>query len=60
VVAEGVGLFSSVEGLESWCGTAILAGMFAATGARVVAVDLSSDLIGTPSAKIAHTVRRFP
>jgi 2-polyprenyl-3-methyl-5-hydroxy-6-metoxy-1,4-benzoquinol methylase len=52
LIASGAGLGPGIHALEIGCGTGIFTKMFAQTGARLTAVDISPDLL-----KIARTKR---
>lgn len=45
LIANGAGLKSSVYALEIGCGTGLFTEMFVDTGAQLVAVDISADLL---------------
>lgn len=45
LIARGAGLAPGVSALEIGCGTGLFTAMFAASGARIIAVDLSPDLL---------------
>lgn len=51
LVAAAAALAPSVEALELGCGTGMFTEMFAATGARVLAVDISADLLAAAAAR---------
>ena len=63
LVVEGAGLAPGVRALEIGCGTGMFTEMFAATGAGIIAVDISEDLLvkararGVPNARFI--ARRF-
>lgn len=45
LIAGGAGLASGVNAIEIGCGTGLFTEMFAASGARITAVDISPDLL---------------
>lgn len=65
LIAEGAGLGPGVTALEIGCGTGNFTEMFAATGARIVAVDISADLLALaakrnlPADRVTFLERQF-
>jgi SAM-dependent methyltransferase len=63
LIAQGAGLATGVRALEIGCGTGMFTEMFSATGAEVLAVDISEELLkkararGIPNARFI--ARRF-
>ena len=59
LIAAGAGLGPGVRALEIGCGTGIFTELFAKTGAHVVAVDISKDLLARAQMRglPAHTVQ---
>jgi SAM-dependent methyltransferase len=51
LIAEGAGLGPGVHALELGCGTGLFTEYFAATGARITAIDLSDDLLAFARAR---------
>lgn len=51
LIADAAGLMSGVRALEVGCGTGLFTQMFAATGATIVAVDISPDLLQLAQAR---------
>jgi 2-polyprenyl-3-methyl-5-hydroxy-6-metoxy-1,4-benzoquinol methylase len=45
LIAEGAGMRPRIRALEIGCGTGMFTEMFAATGAQIVAVDISGELL---------------
>ena len=65
LIAEGARLGPGVYALEVGCGTGVFTEMFAQTGAQLVAVDISPDLLekaamrGLPSTQVQFIEKRF-
>lgn len=65
LIAQGAGLAPGVTALEIGCGTGNFTEMFVATGARIVAVDISADLLelaakrGLPADRVSFLERQF-
>ncbi|MFO0985106.1 MAG: class I SAM-dependent methyltransferase [Planctomycetota bacterium] len=65
LIAAGAGLEPGKRVLEIGCGTGMFTQMFAATGARIVAVDISAPLIARaqgrrlPADQVRFLVKRF-
>ncbi len=65
LIAEGGGLGPGVRALEIGCGTGLFSSLFAATGARLIAVDISAPLLerararGIREDQVRFVVRRF-
>jgi len=65
VVSEGAGLTPASRVLEIGCGTGMFTEMFAASGASIVAVDLSKDLLdkarprGLPEERVRFVEKPF-
>lgn len=65
LIAKGAGLRPGVKALEIGCGTGLFTEKFARTGATIVAVDISPDLIalakrrGLPQDRVSLLVKRF-
>ena len=65
LIARSTGLKPGMSVLEIGCGTGIFTEMFAATGAKLLAVDISPDLLkkararGLPSAQVTFKESRF-
>lgn len=65
LIAQGAGLGPGVTALEIGCGTGNFTELFAATGARIVAVDISPDLLalatsrGLPAHQVCFLERQF-
>jgi SAM-dependent methyltransferase len=51
LIAEGAGLGPGIHALELGCGTGLFTEYFAATGARITAIDLSDDLLAFARAR---------
>jgi len=51
IIASGAGLGPGARALEVGCGTGLFTEMFAATGAQLVAVDISPDLLDIARAR---------
>jgi SAM-dependent methyltransferase len=51
LIAAGAGLGPGVHALELGCGTGLFTEFFAATGARITAIDLSDDLLAFARAR---------
>ncbi len=54
LISEGAHLSSHVRALEIGCGIGTFTEMFAATGAKLTAVDLSSELLSMANHKLAN------
>ena len=52
LIADAAGLTTGVRALELGCGTGIFTRRFAATGASIVAIDVSPELLDRAVAKI--------
>ncbi len=65
LIARGAGLGPGVRALEVGCGTGLFTAEFAASGAEILAVDISPDLLaraaarGLPADRIRFRCRRF-
>jgi 2-polyprenyl-3-methyl-5-hydroxy-6-metoxy-1,4-benzoquinol methylase len=65
LIAEGAGLRAGMNALEIGCGTGVFTAVFAASGARIVAVDISPDLLararqrGLPAEQVCFLEKRF-
>jgi SAM-dependent methyltransferase len=65
LIASGAGLKPGMRVLEIGCGTGMFTSMFARSGAQIVAVDISPDLLararqrGLPEAQVRFLERRF-
>jgi len=65
LIARGAGLGPDTRILEIGCGTGMFTGIFARTGARIVAVDISGDLLtkarekGLPTDRVLFLEKRF-
>lgn len=65
IIASGAGLGPGVRALEIGCGTGFFTEMFAKTGAELVAVDISAELLekararGIPTDRVQFLERRF-
>ena len=65
LIAAGAGLRPKVRALEIGCGAGMFTEMFAETGAQLVAVDISPDLLerararGLPSGQVTFLEKRF-
>lgn len=65
LIADGAGLCAGVRVLEIGCGTGMFTEMFAATGAGILAVDISDALLmkarqrGLPQDKVRFLNKRF-
>lgn len=65
LIANGAHLQPGIQALEIGCGTGMFTEMFAETGANLVAVDISSDLLekaskrNLPPDKVQFLERRF-
>ena len=65
IIATGAGLRPGVRALEIGCGTGLFTEMFAQTGAQLVAVDISMDLLaralarGIPADKVQFLEMQF-
>lgn len=65
LVASGAGLHAGMTALEIGCGTGLFTEMFARLGSRIVAVDISQDLIAKararnlPENQVRFLVKRF-
>lgn len=65
LIARGAGLGPGTRTLEIGCGTGMFTGMFARTGARIVAVDISGDLLAKtrerslPANQVLFLEKRF-
>ena len=65
LIAEAAGLVPGCHALEIGCGTGLFTSYFAESGARVLAVDISRELIeladkrGLPADRVRFLVRRF-
>lgn len=65
LIAKGAGLGPGVTALEIGCGTGNFTELFAATGARIVAVDISPDLLQLagyrrlPAERVCFLERQF-
>lgn len=64
LIVDGARLAPGVEALEIGCGTGLFTEMFAATGARIVAIDISNQLLdrararGLPADRVVWLERR--
>jgi len=65
LIAHGANLGPGMRALEIGCGTGLFTAMFAQTGASLVAVDISADLLqkarerGLPADKVQFLEKRF-
>ena len=65
IIASGARLGLGVRALEIGCGTGLFTEMFAQTGAQLVALDISADLLeiartrGVPADKVEFLEKRF-
>jgi len=65
IIAAGAGLGPGVRGLEIGCGTGLFTEIFAQTGAQLVALDISAELLekararGIPSDKVQFLEGQF-
>jgi 2-polyprenyl-3-methyl-5-hydroxy-6-metoxy-1,4-benzoquinol methylase len=65
MIIEGAGLKPGMHALEVGCGTGMFTEIFAATGARILAVDISPDLLlkaerrGLPADRVTFLAKRF-
>ncbi|HEV2293248.1 MAG TPA: methyltransferase domain-containing protein [Tepidisphaeraceae bacterium] len=65
VIAEGAGLRPGMRVLEIGCGSGLFTAMFAKTGARIIAVDISPDLLerararGLPEDQVTFMAKAF-
>jgi 2-polyprenyl-3-methyl-5-hydroxy-6-metoxy-1,4-benzoquinol methylase len=65
LIAAGAGLAPGSRALEIGCGTGLFTEMFAGSGARIVAVDISPELLkkarqrGLPSPQVRFVEKRF-
>jgi SAM-dependent methyltransferase len=65
LIAQGAGLGPGALALEVGCGTGLFTAMLAATGARIVAVDISPDLLdlarqrGLGADRVRFLLKRF-
>ncbi len=65
IISGAAGLAPGVRALEIGCGTGLFTSYFAATGAEVLAVDISSELLALarqrpmPSARVRFQLARF-
>lgn len=65
IIARGANLFPGVHALEIGCGTGLFTEMFAATGARITAIDISPSLLrkaearNLPRDKVRFLEKRF-
>jgi 2-polyprenyl-3-methyl-5-hydroxy-6-metoxy-1,4-benzoquinol methylase len=65
LIADGAGLGPGVRALEIGCGTGLFTQYFAATGAEVLAVDISEELLevarrkGLPADRVQFVCSRF-
>lgn len=51
LIAQGAGLAPGVAALENGCGTGNVTALFTGTGVRIVAVDISPDLLAQASGR---------
>ena len=64
-IAEGAGLGPGLRALEVGCGTGLFTQLLAASGAQILAVDISADLLerarerGLPAGQVRFLERRF-
>lgn len=65
LISESARLMPGIRALEIGCGTGLFTEMFAGTGARIVAVDISQELIekarsrGLPANRVIFLEKRF-
>ena len=65
LILEGAGLSPGQRALEIGCGTGLFTGMFASSGAQIVAVDISGELLekararNLPAGQVTFLEKRF-